>query len=103
MKSENDTPRRFGRLRPVAAKIMEWCIAGLEWTEMQRRLADENGILITNSALCVFATRHGFVQLHPYSTHYDIVVAYKFSRGDLTVEELKKTKNTPNTPWPKLN
>ena len=84
-------PRRFGRLRPVAGQIMQWCIAGLEWTEMQRRLAGEHDIQITTSALCVYATRHGYAQLHPYSTHYDPVVAAKFSRGDLTVEDLRQT------------
>jgi hypothetical protein len=47
-----------------------------------------------------YAQRQGWMLIHPYSKYYDDVLAYRFSRGDLTVEALieqAKQNTTRNT------
>lgn len=90
---------RYGTLRPYAPQILEWCAQGIDWPLIQARLADL-GVNVRMGTLWAYAQRQGWMLIHPYSKHYNDVLAYRFSKGDLTVEELRNhaqpqtTKNT---------
>ncbi len=87
--------RRYGALRPHHALLLEWCAEGVEMALMTARLNDM-GVAVTTPNLWSHCERHGWLLIHPYSTHYNSVVAYQFSQGDLTVEDLQKTRNQQN-------
>lgn len=88
---------RYGSLRPHGHQILEWCVEGVEWTHIHARLTD-SGVTISMAALWAHAERKGWLLVHPYSKHFDDVVAYKFSQGTLTVEDLEKLKQPNTTP-----
>lgn len=83
--------RRYGALRPHHAQLLEWCAEGIEIALMAARLNDM-GVSVTLPNLWSHCERHGWLLIHPYSTHYDSVVAYQFSQGGITVEELLKKR-----------
>jgi len=91
---------RYGTLRPYAPQILEWCAEGIDWPLIQARLADL-GVNVRMGTLWGYAHRQGWMLIHPYSKHYDDVLAYRFSQGGLTVEDLRQhakqhlTKSTP--------
>jgi len=96
----NKTRRaRYGSLRPHGHKILEWCVEGIEWTHIHARLTDD-GVTISMAALWAHAERKGWLAVHPYSKHYDAVIAYKFSRGVLNVEDLEKLKQPKSKSTP---
>jgi len=86
-----DTPKRtrYGILRPYAPQILEWCAQGIDWPLIQARLA-ELGVSVRMGTLWGYAQRQGWILIHPYSKHYDDVLAYRFSKGSLTVEDLRQ-------------
>lgn len=90
---------RYGVLRPYAPQILEWCAQGVDWPLIQARLA-ELGVSVRMGTLWGYAQRQGWMLIHPYSKHYDDALAYRFSQGVLTIEELRQhakqypTKNT---------
>ena len=86
-----DTPKRtrYGILRPYAPQILEWCAQGIDWPLIQARLA-ELGVSVRMGTLWGYAQRQGWILIHPYSKHYDDVLAYRFSKGSLTVEYLRQ-------------
>jgi hypothetical protein len=96
--TSNRSRSRYGNLRPFAPQILEWCAQGTDWPLIQARLA-EQGVIVRMGTLWGYAHRQGWMLIHPYSKHYDDVIAYKFSQGGLTVEDLHElakqhTKNT---------
>jgi hypothetical protein len=62
------TRSRYGTLRPYA----------------------ELEVTVRMGTLWGYAHRQGWMIIHPYSKHYDGVLAYRFSQGGLTVEELRQ-------------
>lgn len=83
--------RRYGALRPHQGQILEWCAEGVEFSTMAAQL-EHIGVSVTVPNLWSHCERHGWLLIHPYSTHYDAVVAYQFSRGDITVEALTEKR-----------
>ena len=81
------TRSRYRTLRPYAPQILEWCSQGIDWPLIQTSLA-ELGVIVRMGTLWEYAHRQGWMIIHPYSKHYDDVLAYRFSQGGLTVEEL---------------
>lgn len=87
--SQTRSRTRYGALRPFAPQRLEWCSQGTDWTLIQARLA-ELGVTVHMGTLWGYAHRQGWMLIHPYSKHYDDVLAYRFSQGRLTVEDLRK-------------
>lgn len=80
---------RYGTLRPYAPQILEWCSQGIDWSLIQARLA-ELGVIVRMGTLWGYAHRQGWMLIHPYSKHYNDVLAYRFTQGSLTVEALRQ-------------
>ena len=78
---------RYGTLRPHHPQILEWCVEGIEFSLMVARL-EELGAFVSISSLWSHCDRRGWLLINPYSSHYDSVVAYKFSQGGLNAEDL---------------
>jgi hypothetical protein len=82
-------PRKgYGTLRPFAPQILEWCAQSIDWPHIQARLA-ELDVIIRMGALWGYAHLQGWMLIHPYSKHFN-VLAFRFSQGGLTVEDLRQ-------------
>ena len=78
-----DNPYRaqYGSLRQHTPKFHEWC-AG-EWPLMHARRAAE-GVNLVIGTFLTHTMRQGWLLIHSYSQHYNDIIAYRFSRRDLT-------------------
>ena len=82
--------RTRGALIPHRDFLIAACLEGLEWTEMQNRLA-VRGVRVTSAAICVHCNRRGYSALHPYSVHFDESISRRFRAGEIEESDLLQT------------